>query len=234
MWQANWQGKCKATLAAALGAAVLVGCSTAPQPPQSATPSATATPAPKTYPPLPYSGGVISWPNPSNPCNLLIAGQVHDGAVQRARQAAQLAESAKCTAPVAQLKLSQARLGDAITLGAVLKNRNFSTELAPGAQCDTLCLLVFSAGGERWLPQPGAAARLVVTQVPPDADFGHQVCESEWSAGQRTTLTRYLRAMLPAATAADLLQKMQSADCKTSLPISATQAVALGLATGVR
>jgi hypothetical protein len=218
----------------AIGLVGLAGCSSPTLQPQGAVSATQASATPKTYPPLPYEGGVISWPNPSNPCTLLIAGQVHDGALQRARQAVQLAEGAKCATPVAQLKLTQTRLGDAITLGAILKNRNFSTELAPGVVCNTLCMLVFSAGRERWLPTPNPAARLLITQVPPDADFGHQVCESEWSAGQRTTLTRYLRAMLPASTAADMLQKMQAADCRTSEMLTPQQAIALGLATGGR
>jgi hypothetical protein len=218
-----------------LGAATLVAaCSNAPMTPAGADkPLATTAPV-KTYPPLPFDGGSITWPNPSQACTLQISGQLHDGTLQRARQAAQLVEAAKCPTPVVRLKLTQARLGDAITLGAVLKNRNFATELVAGSTCDTLCLLVFSAGRERWLPAQNTAARLLVTQVPPDADFGHQVCESEWSAGQRTTLTRYLRAMLPPATAADMLQKMQAATCSTSETIPPQQAVAGGLATGVR
>ncbi len=213
--------------------AVLVGCAGAPDmKPAQEKLQATGS-QPKTYPPMPYDGGVISWPNPSNPCVLQISGQVHDGTLQKARVAAQTVESAKCPTPTARLKLSQARLGDAVTLGAILKNRNFSTELTPGAVCDSLCLLVFSAGRERWLPAANAA-KLSITQVPPDADFGHQVCESEWSAGQRTTLTRYLRAMLPNNTAAEMLQKMQASNCKTTETLLPSQAVGMGLATGVR
>jgi hypothetical protein len=116
----------------------------------------------------------------------------------------------------------------------MLKNRNYDTQVQHGTTCLTPCLLVFAAGRQRVLPESSPPARIGFQQIPPDQDFGHRVCESELSYYQSLSLTRYLRAMLPAPTATAVFQKLKAADCQRTDYFGLPEALAIGLATGAR
>ena len=77
-------------------------------------------------------------------------------------------------------------------------------------------------------------ARAVLERVPADTDFGSSRCEAEISRAQALTLTRYLRAMLPPATAEAVFHVMAQADCKANLFWRPADVVNNGLVTAVR
>lgn len=216
-------------LAAAALALLVSACST-PRP-SAPTPSA---PAAQDVWVHPYVGGTLELNTVSTDCRLLLTGEINQDALRRLGPVLQAAERASCRNKRLVLSVTQGVVGDAVTLGAMLRNRHYDTEVAAGSSCDTPCLLVFSAGLERVMPASPATTRLAFTQIPPDGDFGQGVCQTELSRGQELTLTRYLRAMLPAHTATAVYQKLLASDCRHTERYSATQAMALGLATGTR
>lgn len=167
-------------------------------------------------------------------CTLELRGPVDEAAVRQAGAALQWVQQAGCTQKTFTLNSRSGVLNEAVTLGAMLRNRGYDTQLPPGAECATPCLLVFAAGQSRWMPQAPAKAQLVFSQVPPDQDFGGRVCQTELSRGQQLTLLRYLRAMLPPQTARAVYLKLESANCQTPDRYGAAEAMAMGLATGLR
>lgn len=165
-------------------------------------------------------------------CRLRWRGEFPPDAVPTLNEALREMEQRRCTRKTLALDLQGGDIGPATTLGAMLKNRRFDTELLPGSRCHTPCALVFAAGRQRLLPEDGKPA-LLLTQVRRDQDFGQAVCETELSRGQQLTLTRYLRAMLPPQTATALYQKIGQASCRRHDTLGAAEALALGLATGL-
>ena len=167
-------------------------------------------------------------------CVLELRGAIDASTVRRIEAPLRSVERLDCARKVLLLRAEDGIVGDAITLGAMIRNRGYTTQVAPGGACRTPCALVFAAGIERWLPAEPQPARLVWTLIPPDADFGHRQCEAELSRAQQVTLMRYLRAMLPPQAALTAYQNLQAADCRSAVTTDPAQALASGLATTIR
>lgn len=167
-------------------------------------------------------------------CTLDLRGPIDAAAVRQAREAFQWVEQANCRRTTLYVNGRQGQVNEAVTLGAMVRNRQYQTALASGSECGTVCMLVFAAGTQRWMAQQPTPAQIVVTQIPPDQDFGQRVCQTELSRGQQLTLLRYLRAMLPEPSALTIYRKLETADCRTADRYGPMQAQAIGLATGVR
>lgn len=212
----------------------LAACAAPPLPPW---PDATRTPASPGVSPesatLRIGGSELELQVRGENCRLRWRGEFPADAVPTLNEALYEMEQIRCTRKTLALDLQGGDIGPATTLGAMLKNRRFDTELLPGSRCHTPCALVFAAGRQRLLPEGGAPAQLLLTQVRRDQDFGQAVCETELSRGQQLTLTRYLRAMLPPQTATALYQKIGQASCRRHDTLGAAEALALGLATGL-
>ncbi|TSE28961.1 hypothetical protein Tther_01762 [Tepidimonas thermarum] len=214
-----------------LAAAVLAGCAA---PPVQPTAPAAAQPAPP-QPGGRYDGGTLAWTvSADQRCQLHWQGTIHAGAVAPLRQALDAAQALTCAQRLLVLDGVDGTLGDAVTIGAMVRNRRWDTALAPGSVCRTPCWLVFAAGERRHAPERPAPAQVVFSPVPPDADFGHQTCTRELTRAQQLTLTRYLRAMLPLPTATTLLQKLQAADCRPPDAYGPVPLRLIGLATDPR
>lgn len=181
----------------------------------------------------PFDGGEIVTDVQSQRCQLSLRGPIHEETVRRLGQALNATSSARCSRKQLVLDASEGSLGDAITIGSMLKNRGFQTAVRAGSTCSTPCLLVFAAGSERVVPDlPGT--QLVFSQIPPDQDFGRNRCNAELTPGQSLTLARYIRAMLPEPTASAVYQKMSTASCSNTSRYGAQEALAMGLATSTR
>lgn len=219
---------------------VLGGCSSggyrSPYPPagQPTTPTdANATIGVVDTKHFPFDGGDIVTEIRRSDCQISLHGPIHEESVRRLGQALGDASFARCHRRRLVLDVNDGSLGDAITMGSMLKNRGFLTAMQPGSVCTTPCLLVFAAGRERVIPDtPGT--QLAFTQIPPDQDFGRNRCRTELTPGQSLTLARYIRAMLPEPTATAVYQKLSTATCSNISRYGAQEAMALGLATGTR
>jgi len=167
-------------------------------------------------------------------CRLQWRGELPSDAVALMNQALyEIEQHQRCQRKIMALDLQGGDIGPAITVGAMLKNRQFNTELLPGSYCHTPCVLVLAAGRQRLLPDSSPPARLLLSQVRPDQDFGQATCATELSPGQQLTLLRYLRAMLPLPTATSLYEKIRQATCRSHETLGAPEALTLGLATGM-
>jgi hypothetical protein len=212
-----------------VAALLLVGCGTPPAPPP-----APVTPTAKTTQTFAFDGGTLLVNVGTKACQMTLRGEIHAGTVRQMRPALAMVESATCDSKTFTLQATDGLLGDAVTLGAMLRNRGYHTHLPAGASCDTPCMLVFAAGQERTMADGTQPARIDFTQVPQDQDFGGRVCETEMSRGQQLTLLRYLRAMLPPHTAKAVYQKLESATCRQTDSYGPQEALAMGLATAKR
>ena len=207
---------------------LLAGCGTPPPaPPRAAAPDL------KTQRVFPHESGRFVLDVGPQGCQLAVYGALDHAAVRRIGPALQAVSTAGCAQRTAVLHSSGGVIGDAITLGAMLRNRGYQTHLPVGQQCDSTCILVFAAGLARTAPAAGAAGRFQFAQIPPDQDFGRQTCATELSRGQQLTLTRYLRAMLPETAAHGAYQRWLQSDCQHTVQLTAEQALALGLVTGL-
>jgi len=216
---------------------VLVGCAT-PIPPPPAPPSPAAPPpAPAPIPPptglstLPFEGGRLLLDTRSAACSITLQGEIHEGTVRRLHTGLQQLQGARCSSRRLLLEATAGKLGSAITIGSMLRNRQFDTQVQPGRTCDTPCLLVFAAGTQRVLPLLPQPALLAFTPLPPDLDFGPRTCHSQPNAAQKLTLARYLNAMLPEPGSSNVLRQIMAADCNGPTRIGAQQTLAMGLAT---
>ncbi|WP_137895026.1 hypothetical protein [Ramlibacter sp. 2FC] len=224
----------------ALALLLLAGCAARPLPPQPAAappaPLAQPSPAPKAPSSVRFGDGLLDQFElqvQGGHCLLRWRGEFPADAVPALGQALSELEQHRCTRKTLALDLRGGDIGPATTLGAMLRNRQFDTELLPGSRCQTPCALVFAAGRQRLMPEDGHQAQLLLSQVRRDQDFGQAVCETELNRGQQLTLTRYLRAMLPPATAAVVYQKISRATCRRHDILDASEALATGLATGM-
>ncbi|KJS68012.1 MAG: hypothetical protein JM57_10995 [Comamonadaceae bacterium BICA1-1] len=216
---------------AALALAV-VGCATPP--PEAPTPAAPPTapaPAAPGLSTLPFEGGRLLLDTRSAACSITLQGEIHEGTVRRLHGALQQMQQSRCSSRRMVLEATAGELGSAITLGSMLRNRQFDTKVQPGRVCDTPCLLVFAAGTQRVLPLLPQPALLAFTQLPPDLDFAPRTCRSQPSAAQQLTLSRYLNAMLPEPSSSNVLRQILAADCNGPTRLGPEQALALGLAT---
>lgn len=201
----------------------LAGCAGAPPAPP------TASPKPPAHERLP-----LDVDRRDGNCHIRLNGPLDDEAVRSLRYVMTELEQAGCRSKRVLLELEGGLVGSAITAGALIKNRGYDTQVQPGTTCLTPCLLVFAAGRQRILLPSVPPTRIGFSQIPPDADFGRQVCETELAASQALTLTRYLRAMLPAPTATAVYQKLTAATCQRTEYLGRAEALALGLATTTR
>ena len=226
-------------MALAAGALALVGCAAVP--PEAPVSNSRGADFSRSYA---FDGGQIEASHRSGVCRVVLRGVPSPGATQQMRPALAALEQTRCDVRVAvldsgsrpaQTSADHGNLGDAVTLGAMLRNRAFQTEVQPGTRCHTPCLLVFAAGGVRTMPAAATPpTQLGFSQITPDQDFGRNVCATELSRAQQLTLTRYLRAMLPPDVALDVLRRLETADCRSTVYLSGPQALAMGLANALR
>ncbi|TCS99894.1 hypothetical protein EDC36_101166 [Tepidimonas ignava] len=209
-------------LAVAALAVGLAGCGTPPRP----VPSAPVPPP--TVLELPYDGGRVTLTRDGALCALRWQGALHAGALQRLRQALDSDAARACHQRRAWLHGLDGALNDAVTAGAMLRNRGWGTAVPAATVCTTPCWLVLAGGQPRRVE---AGATVVLTPLPPDPDFARGPCGGEPSRAQQLTLARYLGAMLPDPTAVALHRRVVEADCRAPPRLDATQALALGLAT---
>lgn len=217
---------------------LLGACTTLPYPPPAPPQKVVAPPSPVRpatgWTQLDYDGGRIRLDTRTSPCELTLEGHVHAETVRRLLPLLQNAEEgAHCAEKRAVLQVQDGLIGDAITIGAMLRNRRYHTEVATGMRCTTPCLLIFAAGQTRTMPDD-RPTELIVTPLPPDQDFDRDACQPEWSRGQQLTITRYLKAMLPPSTATTVYHQMLGASCRHMARYGASEAVAMGLATVIR
>ncbi|WP_250959842.1 hypothetical protein [Serpentinimonas maccroryi] len=214
-------------------ALLVVGCATPTPPPAAPSPAAAAAAAaaPPGLSTLPFEGGHLLLDTRSPACTITLQGQIHEGTVRRLHTGLQQLQGARCSSRRMLLDASAGELGSAITIGSMLRNRQFDTKVQPGRTCDTPCLLVFAAGTQRVLPLLPQPALLAFTPLPPDQDFAPRTCHSQPHAAQQLTLARYLNAMLPEPSSSNVLRQILAADCNGPARIGAQQALAMGLAT---
>lgn len=167
-------------------------------------------------------------------CTLNLSGEIDQNAVNRLSQQLARLEQQSCRERWMVLDAPNGQVGAAVTMGSMLRNRNFNTRVAPGSECLTSCVLVFAAGRERVLGSNAPLARLGISRVPADADFGAGRCEADISRAQALTLTRYLRAMLPPQTAEAVFHAMAQTDCRTHRFWRPAEVVGIGLVTELR
>lgn len=205
---------------------ILAACGT----PVDLGPSSSGTPAPQTTTPgtrLAYSGGSLMVSRSGASCQIRIEGEINGNTSTRLHQAFAELERSPCRDKTAVLAVNHGEVGSAITVGSMLRNRDFRTRVAAGNACLTPCWLVFVGGVDRQL-EPGA--RIGFSQVPPDEDPGrNRRCETELSRAQALTLTRYLRAMLPPEPASALFQRLAVADCRSTVYWGAAEARSNGV-----
>ena len=172
-------------------------------------------------------------------CHIRLTGTLTDDTAHDLRYVMSVLEKTICRSKRVLIDLqgglqsgqSSNTIGSAITIGSIIKNRGYDTQLPPGTTCLTPCMLVFSAGHRRLMLNALPPTRIGFSQLPPDADFGRGVCETELLAPQAQTLIRYLRAMLPITTANTVFQKLSAANCRSTDYLGPAEAEALGLAT---
>jgi hypothetical protein len=167
-------------------------------------------------------------------CEVTLSGDIDQTAVQQLTRALDQLAPQRCEQRWLVLQAAQGQIGAAVTVGSMLRNRNFNTLLAPGTDCLTACVLVFAAGRERVLGTDAPMARLGISRIPPDADDATPRCEAEIGRAQAQTLGRYLRAMLPGATADAVFHAMVQADCRAPLYWRPADVVNNGLVTTLR
>lgn len=183
---------------------------------------------------LGFDGGSIDISTVGGNCRVTLHGDIQNAAVRQMGVAFDTVEQSACRNKTLVLDNGGGWLGDAITLGAMARNRGYGTEVKAGSTCYTPCLLVFAAGQNRVLPDAPVPARLGFSQIPPDQDFGQRQCKTELTQGQHLTLTRYLKAMLPSSTATAVYQKLLAATCDHTDAYGPAEALAMGLATSTR
>ncbi len=214
----------------ALPIALLLGCAASPPARSPAPPTPTAAkPSPPADERLP-----LEVDRRNGNCHIRLTGALTDDTAHDLRYVMSALEKTNCRSKRVLIELQSGlqsgSLGSAITVGAIIKNRGYDTQLPPGTTCLTPCMLVFAAGRQRLMLPSSPPTRIGFSQIPPDADFGRGVCETELLAPQAQTLIRYLRAMLPVTTANTVFQKLSAANCRSTEYIGPAEAEALGLA----
>ncbi|WP_342133079.1 hypothetical protein, partial [Hydrogenophaga sp. OTU3427] len=88
-------------------------------------------------------------------CELTLTGEIDQNTVQRLTQSLNRLEQERCGQRWMVLNAPNGQIGAAVTIGAMLRNRNFNTRVAPGSDCLTSCVLVLAG---RRAPGGGGAA----------------------------------------------------------------------------
>lgn len=181
----------------------------------------------------PFEGGELAFAQQADGrCLLELRGELGPPMLQRLGPLLRQIEELDCRGKQARLALGATHTSSAITAGAMLRNRGYDTQVPGGTVCDSTCMLLLASGRQRSLEDGTAGARLRFTPLPPDADFYRGECETELSSRQTLTVTRYLRAMLPPATATAVFHKMRTASCARMDLLGVAEGRALGLLTG--
>jgi hypothetical protein len=194
-----------------------------------------ATAAPQAAPvseTLHYDGGRLALTQGGGDCAITLHGDINPSAVRQLIMAFSELDRSNCLRKSLSLNASRGAVNAAITVGAMLRNRGYDTRIEDGSLCLTPCALVFMSGRERLLSGGAFPARIGFQQLPPDRDFGTRLCQTEPTRNQSLTLSRYLRAMLPSASATAILNKIGGADCNKIQFVGTREALTLGLATG--
>jgi hypothetical protein len=207
--------------------ALLLGCASAPpaQPPAPPT-QITALPSTRVDERLP-----LEVDRRNGNCHIRLTDQLNDETAHDLRYVMSALEKTNCRSKRVLIGPQSGSIGSAITIGSIIKNRGYNTQLQTGVICLTPCMLVFAAGRQRLMLDALPPTRIGFSQIPPDADFGRGVCETELLAPQAQILIRYLRAMLPLTTANTVFQKLATATCRSTEYLGQSEAEALGLAT---
>lgn len=195
----------------------------------------TASAAPRGAPvfeTMPYDGGRLTVSQSGLDCAITLHGDINPNAVRQLSVALSELDKTPCERKSLSLNANRGAVNAAITVGAMLRNRGYDTRLEDGSLCLTPCALVFMSGRERHLSDGASPARIGFQQLPPDRDFGANLCQTEPTRNQSLTLSRYLRAMLPSPTATAILNKIGAADCNKIQFVGTREALTLGLATG--
>lgn len=178
-----------------------------------------------------YNGGRLVISQNGSDCAITLHGNINPSAVRQLSVAFSELDKPECVHKSFSLNANQGAVNAAITVGAMLRNRGYNTRLEDGSLCLTPCALVFMSGHERHLSDGTFPARIGFQQLPPDHDFGRRQCQSEPTRNQSLTLSRYLRAMLPSASATAIFNKIGAADCNKIQFVGTREALTLGLAT---
>lgn len=205
----------------------LAGCASAPPP-------APPTPPPASPPPPAMERVPIDVDRRDGNCHIRLRGPLDEYTARGLRHVMGELEPSACRSKRVLLDLEGGQVGSALTVGAIIKNRGYDTQVQPGTTCLTPCLLVFAAGRQRIQLPSVPPTRIGFSQIPPDEDFGRRVCETELTSAQALTLTRYLRAMLPVPTATAVFDKLKAATCRHTEYLGPAEAMALGLATTMK
>lgn len=146
------------------GLLALAGCAAPPMP---AVPSAAQAPAPPSTSQDPlllrFGDSQLELQVHGGTCKLSWRGELPPDAVTLLSQALYEMEQRRCQRKTLALDLQGGDIGPATTLGAMLKNRQFDTELLTGSRCETPCVLVFAAGRQRLLTEASPPARLLLS-----------------------------------------------------------------------
>lgn len=181
---------------------------------------------------LRYEGGSLTMNLDGGLCEITLHGEINPAMVRQLSHILNEIEKSNCHRKRLTLHSSHGVVNSAITIGAMLRNRDFDTRIADGSVCQTPCALVFLSGRERLFATGSLPARIALHPIPPDRDFSANACRSELTRNQALTLSRYLRAMLPDRVATATFNKIGSADCRRIEMIGVQEAMALGIATG--
>ncbi|MBW7861377.1 MAG: hypothetical protein KJZ96_04115 [Rhodocyclaceae bacterium] len=181
---------------------------------------------------LRYEGGSLALNIDRGLCEITLRGEINPAMVRQLSHVLTGIEKSDCHRKRLTLHSSHGVVNSAITVGAMLRNRDFDTRIADGSVCQTPCALVFLSGRERLFATGSLPARIALHPIPPDRDFSANACRSELTRNQALTLSRYLRAMLPDRVATATFNKIGSADCRRIEMIGVQEAMALGIATG--
>lgn len=196
-----------------------------------ATTASAARPGAPVSETLHYDGGRLTVSQSGDDCAITLHGDINPSAVRQLTIAFSELDKARCERKSLSLNASQGAVNAAITVGAMLRNRGYDTRIEDGSLCLTPCALVFMSGRERHLSGGAFPARIGFQQLPSDRDFGANLCQTEPTRNQSLTLSRYLRAMLPSASATAILNKIGGADCNKIQFVGTREALTLGLAT---
>lgn len=180
-----------------------------------------------------YRGGELVLNQADGECRVVASGEINSAMVSSLSLVMGDVEKRSCSKKWLELNITDGRLGQAITVGSMLRNRGYNTRLSPGSVCHTPCLLVFAAGVQRVIASNHPGVRLSFSQIPPDEDFGGNLCETELSNNQKLTLARYLRAVLVVPVADLMFRSISTANCRGGHELPVRDAVTMGLVTGV-
>ena len=126
-------------------------------------------------------------------CELTLTGEIDQNAVNRLSQSLNRLEKENCGQRWMVLNAPSGQIGAAVTMGAMLRNRNFNTRVAPGSDCLTSCVLVFAAGTGNPFFTTDSAAALRAIEISADLMLKATKVDGVYTADPKKdpTATRY-------------------------------------------